>query len=124
MCLEALAEIDKTQDQAFWRTNPWWRRDHAWILALCGRREEALKALGEHKSLLVSDTAYDEACVYAGLGDKDKAIECLYIAYENHSPQMYKLKGNWCLHSLHGDPRFEELAKKVGFPVIPGQKKD
>jgi len=114
---EALTEIDKTQGLSFWRTNPWWRLNRAWILAVCGRREKALEALEEHKSLHV-DTTYDEACVYAGLGDDDRAFEYLNRAYENHSSHMFKLRSDWCLHSLHGDPRFEGLSKKVGFPEV------
>ncbi|MFZ2052660.1 MAG: hypothetical protein WAU81_00560 [Candidatus Aminicenantales bacterium] len=123
MYSEALAEIDKTKDWPSWKTNPWFRRDRAWILALCGRRGNALEALEEQKSLHL-DTTYDEACVYAGLGDKDKAFKYLNMAYESYSSQMIQLVSDWCLHSLHDDPRFEELAKKVGFPVISKKVQD
>jgi hypothetical protein len=66
------------------------------------------------------DPSYFTACVYAGLGDNDKAFEYLDQAYKNHSTLMIALISDWWLRSLHGDPRFEELVKKIGFPVVPG----
>jgi tetratricopeptide (TPR) repeat protein len=96
--------------------------DYACILALAGRREEALQALKEHIAIQTRKnigTALYEARVHAALGDKDKAIELLNKSFEDHSTQILMLFADWFLHSLHGDPRFEELARRVGFPVIP-----
>jgi len=122
---EALAIV---KDHAGGKDDPqfFWRKDHAWMLALAGRRAEAIQALDKHIALQAArgiDTSFDEACVYAGLGDKDKSFELLNRSYENHSSHIVLLVADWCLHSLHGDPRFEELAKKIGFPVIPRAKK-
>jgi len=98
------------------------RKEYASILALAGKREEALQALEEHIAIQARkniDTAFDEACVYASLGEKEKAFELLRKSYENHTSHIIQLVADWSLHSLHGDPRFEELARKVGFPQIP-----
>jgi hypothetical protein len=62
---------------------------------------------------------YETACTYAARGDKDKIIGYLNQAYENHSTQMiFLIKDEW-LRGLHGDPRFEDLRKKAGFPDVP-----
>lgn len=90
------------------------------------RGEEALRVLDENIALLAGknvDTSFKEARVYAGLGEKDKAFELLNSLYEKRSSQISILVCEHALHSLHGDPRFEELVRKVGFPVIPGPKK-
>lgn len=34
------------------------------------------------------------------------------------SSEFSGLISDWWLRSLHGDPRFEELARKVGFPEV------
>lgn len=114
---EALATIDSIKGRPSF--DLYFKHDHAWILALAGRRGEAIRVLEEHTAALIErgiDTAFDEARVYAGLGEKDKA-------YEHRSQQMFVLVSDWALHPLHGDPRFEELARKIGFPVIPGPRK-
>jgi eukaryotic-like serine/threonine-protein kinase len=121
---EALAMRDETSPMF---GDAFRRKEKAWMLGLAGRREEALQALKDHidiQSQKNIDTAYDEACVYAGLGEKDRAFKLLNESYEKHSSQLLILVADWCLHSLHGDPRFEELARKIGFPVIPGAKQD
>jgi serine/threonine protein kinase len=94
---------------------------HALVLASSGRREEALNKLKKLEAVLAESKIspfYETACIYAALGDKDEAFGYLYQAYENHSTQMVFLISDWWLRSLHGDPRFEDLRKKVGFPEI------
>jgi TolB-like protein len=123
---EALGIIDELKDHLLFKDDPWFRRDRAWILALAGRRKEAIEALEEHIAIQARkniDTAFDEACVYAGLGEKNQVFELLQKAYDKHSSDLSSLLAEWCLHTLHGDPRFEELAKKIGFPKIPTARK-
>ena len=101
------------------------RRHYPMILAVTGRREQALRALEEYKASSARknmDMTFDEACVRAGLGDRDEAFELLYRLYEERSSDILLLVSDWALHSLHGDPRFQELARKVGFPEVPGSK--
>jgi len=123
---EALDIMENFKDQLGEKDNLILFIDYAGILALAGRRDEALEALEEHVAIQARkniDTTFDEACIYASLGEKDKAFELLNKAYENHSSHILMLVADWSLHSLYGDPRFEELSKKVGFPVIPGRGK-
>ena len=65
-----------------------------------------------------------QACVHAVLGEKDEAIAILEQTYEKHAGVSINLRTFPWLWSLHGDPRFEELVRKVGFPFIPGAKKN
>jgi len=60
------------------------------------------------------DSSFETACVYAALGDKDKAFELLYEAYENHHTRMETLVTFYWLKDLHDDPRFEDLRSKMG----------
>ena len=58
---------------------------------------------------------YEVAGVCAQLGDKDKAFEWLDKAYQSRSC-LYWLRQDPRLDSLHADPRFQELLKKMKFP--------
>ena len=59
---------------------------------------------------------YEIAALYADLGDKDQAFQWLNTAYQEHSPAMVGLKTDFLLDQLQSDPRFDELARKVGLP--------
>jgi tetratricopeptide (TPR) repeat protein len=60
---------------------------------------------------------YMIATIYAGLGDKDKAFHFLERAYQERSPDIpYFLKVDLRLDALRSDPRFQDLAHRVGFP--------
>jgi tetratricopeptide (TPR) repeat protein len=61
-------------------------------------------------------SAYDIADLYAGLGDKDEVFRWLNAAYEERDYQMEGLRTDPLLDSLHSDPRFAELVRKVGLP--------
>lgn len=54
--------------------------------------------------------------IYAGIGENGKALESLENAYMEKEEEMIWLKMDPRLKPLHGDPRHEELLRKVGFP--------
>jgi hypothetical protein len=56
------------------------------------------------------------AAVYAGLGDKDKAIHWLNQAYLQRDDGLGNLRidPNW--EMLRSDPRFQDLLRKMKFP--------
>lgn len=58
------------------------------------------------------DTAWD----FAFLNEKDKAFEWLHKSLEKHEADMVFLKFNPAYENLHGDPRFDELTKRIGLP--------
>lgn len=59
---------------------------------------------------------YQVAQVYALRGEKDKALEWLQIAFDNHDTGMLALQIDPLLSSLRDDPRFKALVAKMNFP--------
>src|ERR1043166_4950694 len=90
----------------------WGWLGHAYALA--GRRADALKAISELEKLQGHDPLGGEAIVYAGLGDKDRAFECLDKAVEDHEWWAFFLKVEPGFDSLRSDPRFDELIRRTG----------
>jgi hypothetical protein len=57
---------------------------------------------------------FQGAVLYAKVGNKDKAFECLEKSYQTREPWMRLLKVEPGLDSVRDDPRFDELVKRVG----------
>jgi adenylate cyclase len=53
------------------------------------------------------------ASIFVGLGQKDKAFEWLEKAYEEHDHWMNMFKVHRILESLHEDPRYTVLLRKM-----------
>jgi hypothetical protein len=83
---------------------------------VAGKREKAQEIIYEmlERSKRGSFAPNPIAGIYTGLGDKDKAFELLEKAYEERHPSLYALKSIPKFRSLHSDPRFTELLKKMG----------
>ena len=85
---------------------------------MAGQRDKALemlKALEDRaKKQYVVPTAL--APIYMGLGDKNKALDELWRAYEERSMShlLLYLKVFPVYNPLHSEPRFQELLKKIG----------
>ena len=63
--------------------------------------------------------SYALADVYAGLGEKAKAIDCLEEAYREHALFTFPLfVVEPFLANLRDEPRFKELARKVGLDPV------
>jgi len=67
--------------------------------------------LNEHKP---GSNLFAIARQYALLGEKEQAFEYLNKAFEKHQSQMIILNVEPSLDSLRGDPRFDELVRRVG----------
>ena len=63
-------------------------------------------------------TAYNAAFDYALLGEREQAIQHLQKSLEAHEPQIINLLNDPEFDSLKGDPRFQEIAKKVGLKSV------
>ena len=61
-------------------------------------------------------SSYSIAFVYAGLNDKDQALEWLERAYQERSSFMPLLKFETVLDNLHPDPRYKEMLKQMNLP--------
>jgi len=53
---------------------------------------------------------------YAFLGEKDEAFRWLEKAYQLHQQNLIHLKWATSLNSLHSDPRWADLVRRIGFP--------
>ena len=79
--------------------------------ARAGRREEAEK-LAADRSL----NSFNQAQIFACLGDKDRAFEALDRAAGAGPVRMGRLLRFQGYSQLRGDPRVKALRKKVGLP--------
>ena len=83
-----------------------------------GRRSEVLKWIEtwEHQSAQGHIESFLMALMIASTGDRDKAFAWLERAFEERSVNMPFLKVHPLLDTLHSDPRFQDLVRRVGFP--------
>jgi pentatricopeptide repeat protein len=84
--------------------------------AHAGRRAEALRLLDELKRR--QRTGYVPAAAfvnaYLGLSDNEQAFAWLERAYKEHSMILQYIKVHPFFDPLRGDPRFADLARRVG----------
>jgi tetratricopeptide (TPR) repeat protein len=96
--------------------NPSTRTLQAQALALEGRRPEAIKLLQEieqtSKSEYVSPFRIAEAYA-AGLGDKERAMAWLDIAFQQRDPWIVQLKVKTEVDILRSDPRFQDMLRRM-----------
>jgi eukaryotic-like serine/threonine-protein kinase len=85
---------------------------------LAGRKKEAQAVI----DYLVqkSKRQYIWPCIiavpYAGLGDKNKAFEWLEKGFQEHDYWIAQLQVDRRFDSLRGDPRFQDLLRRMNFP--------
>jgi len=89
-----------------------------YIYGALGKKSEALALIEELKKLSAQEyvPAPSMALIYAGLGDKDQAFLWLEKAYEERAFQMQWLGVEPRWDSLHSDPRFADLKRRMGLP--------
>ena len=87
-----------------------------WAYARAGRRADALPLLRELKKR--QQTGYVPAGAfvnaYLGLGDNDEAFAWFERAYEEQSNILIYIKVFPLFDPLRGDPRFQDLVRRVG----------
>jgi serine/threonine-protein kinase len=109
---EAVAEAQKYLKMI--KASPEDSLDMAWIYAMAGRREEALKIVNEHsKRPEEKQDIVALARVYAALGDRDQAIFRLEKAVSLRTG-LRGLKVSPAFDNLRDDPRFAELVRRAG----------
>ena len=86
--------------------------------AMAGRKAEALKTLADLEALAARrySSPVRNACIYSGLGDKERAFEWLEKGYAGRSDHLTQLKTECMFDSLRSDPRFADLLRRVGLP--------
>ncbi len=87
--------------------------------AMAGERDEALreadglKRQWKHRD---PDAAYELVRVYAGLGDRDGALEWLDKAYQERYPSVRTARIDPQFDGLRSEPRFQDLLRRMNFP--------
>lgn len=88
---------------------------HAYAVA--GRRYDAERILHdlERKSREGKASSYLPATIYAGLGEKDKALALIEKAYRDKSLDVgWIFKADLRTDNLRSDPRFQDLLRRTG----------
>ena len=86
--------------------------------AVAGRTTEARNLLDQlmRQSKKQYVSPFYVAIVYAGLGEKEQALDWLEKAYGDHSNAIVFLKVDPQLDTLRSNPRFHELQRKLRLP--------
>jgi serine/threonine-protein kinase len=84
-------------------------------LGMTGEEARARAILAEFETLARTQyvAAYHIAHVYTGLGERDKAIDCLERAFEERSGGVYGVKGSYLFAGLRDHPRFQALLGRM-----------
>ena len=85
------------------------------LAAVSGRRAEAQKVLDQLTELSKQkDVPALDMVIYAGLGEKDKALEWLEKAYEDRSISgAPEINVDPIFDPLRSDPRFQDLLRRM-----------
>ncbi len=116
MYAEAIAEAIKARDIS--RGNAESIATIGYASALSGKRDEAKAVIDELKKRAAERYVppYDFALVYAALGEDDEVIRWLEKGFQERDVRMTFLKVEPKWNNLRGNPRFQDLAQRVGLP--------
>jgi hypothetical protein len=82
-----------------------------------GRKKESDAALRELMMKYHASNAFEIATIYAFRNQIDEAFGWLDRAYAQHDPSLMAAKVEPLLKSLHNDPRYAALLKKLNLPT-------
>jgi serine/threonine protein kinase/Tfp pilus assembly protein PilF len=100
--------------------SPLMRAALAHTYAKSGRAKEALQVLDDLVELSKHKYVAPHflAGIHIGLGEHDRAIESLEKSWEEHCHWLIYLHLDPSVDDLRGDPRFQDLLKRVGLPAL------
>jgi serine/threonine protein kinase/tetratricopeptide (TPR) repeat protein len=100
--------------------SPLMRAALAHTLGTAGRTTEARQILDDLTKLARQKyvASYIFAGIHIGLGENDRAIECLEKSYEEHSHWLIYLHIDPGMDALRDHPRFRDLLRRVGLPAL------
>jgi serine/threonine protein kinase/Flp pilus assembly protein TadD len=121
MFVEALAEIEKYRQ---YEDTPWTWAGEAYVYRRWGRLPEARRALSHLEDainrLRLDPTPY-LASAYIGI-DNDKAIAYMEKAYAEHSNALVTMKVSPGADPIRGDPRFQDLLRRMRLAPAAGPR--
>jgi tetratricopeptide (TPR) repeat protein len=89
------------------------------VYARAGRKEDALRLLRkihQQSRATAEGGLIALAVVYTGLGEKDEAFAWLEKAFQRRNPGLYGVRWHPWFDPLRGDPRFQDLLRRMNFP--------
>jgi eukaryotic-like serine/threonine-protein kinase len=100
--------------------SPLMRAALAHTLGTAGRTKEAVQILDDLTELAKQKyvAPYFFAGIYIGLGESERAIECLENCYEEHSHWLIYLHIDPSMDGLRDNPGFQSLLRRVGLPAL------
>jgi len=89
-----------------------------YVYGVTGKRTEAAALIKELEARYTKNegNGLDIACVYSGLGDKNKVFEWLEKDLEARSGNLPQVRWQITFDSLHNEPRFKDLLKRMNLP--------
>jgi eukaryotic-like serine/threonine-protein kinase len=116
---EAIAELQKSLTFNPRQTLVLGALAHAYARA--GQRDEAVKLVTELKRIEAEEHGYVPPFgiiwAYAGLGENKQALAYLERSYRERTDRMVWINVDPLLEPLRSDPRFEDLARRIGLPM-------
>jgi serine/threonine protein kinase/TolB-like protein/Tfp pilus assembly protein PilF len=115
---EALAEAEKSIELSKRLSGP--LGVLGYVSAQTGKRSAAEAVVRELEGRYVTKQAngYDLARVYIGLGERDQAFAWLEKDFQSHNATLPNFLYIPPLDSLRDDPRFKDLARRIGLPEL------
>ncbi len=113
---EAISQFQMAREVS--NDNPWALAYLGHAFGASGQEEKATAIIRELEQLSTQRyvSGYDIALVYAGMGNKQEALAWLERAYKERSDWIVWLKVDQRFDALRGDPQFQKLIQRVGFP--------
>ena len=110
---EGLAELERAA--ALTSAEEMWLAQLGQAYALAGSTEKATEILAqlEDPSRPSPASLYHLAYVHTGLGDAERAMDCLERAFEKGTGALFGMKGSFLLAPLRHHPRFVALLKRM-----------
>jgi serine/threonine-protein kinase len=83
--------------------------------AMAGREDDARQVLTRLTRMSASQfvSPYHIAYVYTGLGEYDRALDCLERAYEQRTGAIFGIKGSFLFIPLRTHLRFQAILRKM-----------
>ena len=91
-------------------------RGHRALAPVVARINARMGKSGEAKRLLQELSEPSQASVYAALGDNDEAFRVLFKTVEKRDTSNVFIATDPRFASLHSDPRWKELRRRMNFP--------
>jgi tetratricopeptide (TPR) repeat protein len=112
---EALSEAQKAA--SLWH-DPRALFSFARVYAVTGKRDQALKKLGDLEELSKREhvSPYLIAIVSVALGHTNEAFAWLQKGLDDHDGPMGEMKVEPALDPLRSDPRFQDILRRMNFP--------